>query len=268
MTRAVAPPPPRQLSALVLRLRPLGESDIMVDLFSREMGRVTGLAKGGKRSQKRFFGLLLAGHYLETSLLPGRRDDLWLLQGASLLASHLGLRQDYRRLLYAGPVLELLLRAAAPHDPHTGALDLALLTLARLERADEVPEMASALVIFLVRLLGEMGYGLALESCLHCGRPLAQVSQPRLSLAGGLACHQCPPQAQDRPVPPGLVKSLASALTLEPAALGRLSLSPALLRPGLGYLGDFWRQVIGHDLPSLGLAQDLAPPFPSPRKAI
>ncbi|MBI5523429.1 MAG: DNA repair protein RecO [Desulfarculus sp.] len=268
MSRALPPPEPRPLSALVLRLRPVGESDIMVDLFSRELGRVTGLAKGGKRSQKRFFGLLLAGHHLEVGLLPGRRDDLWLLQGARLLASHLGLRQDYRRLLHAGPVLELLLRAAAPHDPHPGALDLALMTLARLERAENVHEMASALVIFLARLLGEMGYGLALGSCLHCGRPLEQVAQPRLSLAGGLACQECPPQAQDRQVPPGLVKSLGSALSLGPPALGRLSLSPALLRPGLGYLGDFWRHVSGHDLPSLGLALDLLPPFPSRRKSL
>ncbi|MBI4799175.1 MAG: DNA repair protein RecO [Desulfarculus sp.] len=268
MTRAVALPEPRRFSALVLRLRPVGESDIMVDLFSRELGRLTGLAKGGKRSQKRFFGLLLAGHHLEVSLLPGRRDDLWLLQGARLIASHLGLRQDYRRLLCAGPVLELLLRAAAPHDPHPRALDLALMTLARLERAEDVHEMASALVIFLARLLGEMGYGLGLESCLHCGRPLAQVAAPRLSLAGGLACPQCPPTPHDRQVPPGLVKSLGSALSLEPPALGRLSLSPALLRPGLGFLSDFWRQVTGHDLPSLGLALDLLPPFPSRRKTL
>lgn len=268
MTGGAPSPEPRQLSALVLRLRPVGESDVMADLFSREMGRVTGLAKGGKRSQRRFFGLLLAGHHLELDLLPGRRDDLWLMQGARLIAGHLGLRQDYRRLLMAGPVLELLLRAAAPLDPHPAVLDLALLTLARLERAGQTPEMASALVIFLARLLGELGYGLALESCLHCGRPLAQVAAPRLSLAGGLACHQCPPQAHDRQAPPGLVKSLDSAQSLEPAALGRLRLSPALLRPGLSYLADFWRHVTGHDLPSLGLALDLLPPFPSRRKTL
>lgn len=268
MTHPVVPPEALGLAALVLRLRPVGESDLMVDMFSREMGRVTAMAKGGKRSQKRFFGLLLAGHHLEASLAAGRRGDLWLLQGARLLAGHVGIRQDYRRLLFAGPVLELLLRGAAPHDPHPLALDLALATLARLERADQPPEMASALVIFLARLLGEMGYGLGLESCLHCGRPLAQVAEPRLSLAGGLSCPQCPPQAQDRQVPPGLVRSMASALSLEPAALGRLSLSPALLRPGLAFLADFWRHIVGHDLPSLALAQELLPPFPSRRKRL
>jgi DNA repair protein RecO (recombination protein O) len=272
MTAAKPPQEPRRLAALVLRLRPLGESDLMVDLFSREMGRLSALAKGGKRSQKRFFGLLLAAHHLEVSLTPGRQGGLWLLEGARLLENHLGLRQDYRRLLAAGPVLELLLRATAAHDPHPGVLDLALFTLARLGRAGEPAEMASALVIFLARLLNELGYGLGLDSCLHCGRSLESIARPRLSLAGGLACAACPPAPRDRQVPPGLVKSLHSALALEPPALGRLSLSPALLRPALGFLGDFWRHVVGHDLPSLGLALELtstlASPFPSRRKTL
>lgn len=269
-----APPPrePRRLAALVLRLRPLGESDLMVDLFSRELGRLSALAKGGKRSQRRFFGLLLVGHHLEVSLLPGRQGGMWLLEGARLLANHLGLRQDYRRLLCAGPVLELLLRATASHDPHPMALDLALLILARLERANEPTEMASALVIFLTRLLAELGYGLGLETCLHCGQPLERIARPRLSLAGGLACADCPPTPRDRAVPPGLIKSLRSALALEPPALGRLSLSPALLRPALSFLGDFWRHVVGHDLPSLELALAQCPssasPFPSRRKSL
>lgn len=251
---------PRLLAALVLRLRPLGESDIMADLFTRELGRISALAKGGKRSRKRFFGLLESGHYLETSLTPSRQGGLWLLEGARLRANHLGLRQDYRRLILAGPVLELLLRATGPHDPHPGAHDLALATLARLDQGQEMAEMASVLVVFLLRLLGELGYGLELANCLHCGKPVARMSAPRLSQAGGLVCEACPHSPRERQVPPGLVKSLAAALELGPAALDRLRLAASLLPVALGFLGDFWRQVCGHDLPALTLAAQLLEP--------
>ena len=47
--------PSPALPGLVLRLRPLGESDLMVDAFTSSMGRITALAKGGKRSKQRFF---------------------------------------------------------------------------------------------------------------------------------------------------------------------------------------------------------------------
>lgn len=245
---------PRPASGLVLRLRPLGESDLLVDLFCKERGRLTALAKGGKRSKQRFFGVLLAGHLLQLSLAPGKAGDLWRLEAAAVLEAHLGLRQDFRRLLAAGPVLELLLRATAPHDPQPGVLELALITLARLQRGDEAAELASALVIFLVRLLDLLGYGLNLEACLACGRPAAEISEPRLSLAGGLSCPACPEAQGARPVLPGLIKSLAAARALEPASLARLRLAPTLLPSALAFLAAFWREIAGHDLPSLGLA--------------
>lgn len=246
--------PSRPATGLLLRLRPLGESDLLVDLFTREMGRLTALAKGGRRSKQRFFGVLLAGHVLRTSLVLGKGGDLWRLESAAVLEPHLGLRQDFHRLLAAGPVLELLLRATAPHDPLPGALELAQLTLARLAAAQEPADMASALVIFLTRLLALLGYGLNLQACLHCGRPATEVAQPRLSLAGGLVCPSCPQGQRDQPVPPGLVKSLRTALELEPAALARLRLAPALLPQALAFLAAFWRDIVGSDLPSLDIA--------------
>lgn len=247
---------PRRLHALLLRCRPLGESDLLLDFFSRELGRITAVAKGAKRSKRRFFGLLEIAHFLEIEVEPGKRGDLWLLLAARLTNPHLGLRQDWRRLLLAGPVLELLLRASAPHDPQPGALQLALDTLARLERGRGASESAAALAVFLLRLLNELGFAPRLEACLHCAKPAAQINEPRLSLDGGLVCPTCPPGRKAVAAPPGLVAFLRAAQTMEPAALGRLRLSPALARPGLVYLADFWREISGHDLPALGLALD------------
>lgn len=245
-----------QTTGLILRLRALGESDILVDLFTRGLGRATALAKGGKRSKKRFFGLLLTGHYLSLQLAPAPRGgDLWRLDSASLENAHLGLRRDYRRFLAAGPVLELLLRGAAVHDPQPEALDLALLTLARMERASVGRETASALVVFLVRLLSEMGYGLNLGECVHCGRPYQQGRGARLSPAGGLVCGCRPPERGSVDAPPGLVKGLAAGQGMEAPALSRLSLPQGLLAPALAFLSEFWRRVIGHDLSSLEAAR-------------
>jgi DNA repair protein RecO (recombination protein O) len=248
---------PARARGLVLRLRPGGESDLYLDLFTAELGRTTALAKGGKRSLKRFCGLLLTGHFLDLTLAPTKSGDLWRLEAAALINPHLGLRDHWQRWIMAGPVLELLLRAMAPHDPHPGALALALNTLARLERAEGRPEMGTALAVFLVRLLAELGYGLEFAHCLGCGKEADRVRQPRLSLAGGLVCEDCPPRHRERPAPPGLVKSLGAAMSLPPEALGRLRLSPALLTPALEYLGEFWREVTERDLHSLELAGDV-----------
>lgn len=253
-----AAPPSFHTQALVLQLNPQGESDIRLDLFTRERGRLSALAKGGKRSRRRFTGLLLLAHYLEVELRPPRRGgELMWLDGARLLLPFLGIRQDYRRFLAAAPVLELLLRATAEGDPQPAALELALLSLSRLEGADTAPEMLCALVVFLTRLLGELGYGLELRRCLRCGGAALEGRTARLSLEGGLVCGRCGGGRQVVQVPAGLVRGLAAAGSLEPEALARLSFTPGTLRPALEFLSRFWRQVTGRELPSLAAAAGL-----------
>ncbi len=253
---------PRRSEALILRLRGLGESDLLLDLFARDLGRVTALVKGGKRSQKRFFGLLLTGHLVDAHLTPATKgSDLWRLEAASLLTAHVGLRLDFRRLIAAAPVWELLLRCTAPQDPHAPALDLALATLSRLERADDQAELAAGLIVFLTRLLKELGYGLCLDICLVCGRPHAKAKAAHLSLAGGLVCGLCPHESVSHggaavwEVPAGLVKGMAAAQELDMGSLGRLRFPASVLKPGLAYLCEFWRRVAGRDLASLEVAQ-------------
>lgn len=237
----------------MLRLRSLGESDLLLDVFSDRLGRLTCVAKGGRRSKKRFFGLLLTAHLLEVQIGPTRKGgDLWRLDSARLLERHLGLRQRWRRLLAAAPVLELLLRATAAMDPSPPALELSLVTLTRMQAAPTRRELGSALLAHLTRLLGVMGYGLGLSACVACGRPAAEIKTPRLSLEGGLACAACAPRGVA--AAPGLLGAMAAAQSLEPRALGRLCFPPASLAPGLAFGAEFWRRVAGHDLPSLGLA--------------
>ncbi|WP_197281998.1 DNA repair protein RecO [Dethiosulfatarculus sandiegensis] len=239
----------------MLRLSQLAESDMLVDLFTSEKGRITALAKGGKRSRKRFFGLLLTGHLLEIELLPSKKGgSLWLLAGARIMQNHLGLREDFRRFMASGPVLEILLRGTPAMDPMPQVLELAKATLARLSLAKGKAQTGSALVVFLTRLLALLGYRLHLSSCLVCGRPIKHNRECRLSLAGGHVCPHCRDNRFGVIVPAGLAKGLETAANLEVNALNRLSFSKAHLNPAMTFLTRFWQETLGHDLPSLGLA--------------
>lgn len=250
---------PIVVRALVLRLRSLGESDLLVDVFSDGLGRLTCVAKGGRKSKRRFFGLLLFAHLLELQLAPTKKGgDLWRLESARLVERYLGLRGQWRRLLTAGPVLELLLRATAAMDPSPPVFNLSLLTLARIEHAPTRRQLASALLAHLTRLLSLMGFGLNLDQCLACAKPAAEISQPRLCLDGGIACAGCPPRGKE--TGPELIEALSAAQSLDVEGLADLNFPPDELDRALAFLSAFWQRVAGNDLPSLALAMRAVAP--------
>ncbi|WP_449246892.1 DNA repair protein RecO [Desulfarculus baarsii] len=247
---------PTKDQALTLRLRELGESDLLVDFFGRRIGRGTAIAKGARRSRKRFFGLLLVGHLLELELWPSKSGDLWRLEAAWLLENHQALRADWRRWLFGAPVLELLLRATASHDPHPAALDLALRALSACGQASDKKLLASRLLVFCLLLANELGYGLSLERCVRCGRPVLDEPGLALSPEGGLVCCQCPAGPRARPLAPGLRQGLRTALALPADKKDRLAFPLPLAREGLAFMHQYWAETIGADLGALTVAVD------------
>lgn len=233
---------------LILRIRPWRESDLLLDMFSDQHGRITALAKGGRRSLRRFSGQLITGQLLSLDLQPGKNSDLWLLKQTGLLATYLGLREDYRRWLAAGPVLETLLRGTAPGHCQPMVLYLALISLKRLALSQNRQERQTALLIYLNRFLQEIGFALYLDACLLCGKSLEQ-TPASLSLQGGAICLNC--LSANAVAPRGLISSLRAAQKMPLDALNRLGFTKTSLPLGLEFISNFARSILAHDLPSL-----------------
>ena len=60
--------------AIVLRSRAHGESDKIVTFLTRDWGKVTGIAKGAKRSRHRFVNVLEAFTQVQLRFRPGRAE--------------------------------------------------------------------------------------------------------------------------------------------------------------------------------------------------
>ncbi len=249
----------RTTIGMILRLRELGESDLLVDLYTGPMGRLTAIAKGARRSQKRFFGLLLVGHLIEAQLVKGKSGDLWRLDSAKVVHTYAPLRAQWSRWLFAAPVLELLLRITAAHDPSEGLLSLADNTLQRICSLKEQRLMASSLLIFTVVLVQKLGFGLSFEYCVRCGQRVEPSDNIRLSLEGGVVCSQCPAPQNCHTVPQGLVKGMSAARDIAPDQRGRLAFPLSVGVPGLRFMTDYLQTICGRDIQSLGVLLDDLP---------
>jgi DNA repair protein RecO (recombination protein O) len=146
--RAGAPP----LAAYVLHRYDWSESSLIVDLFTRELGRVVVAAKGAKRPTSQLRAVLRPFQRLHASLgrtAPGA--EVHNLRGAEWAG---GVPLAGGDALFSGFYLnELLMKLLAREDPHPTLWDAYADTLGQLGADSE----AAALRAFELRLLREIG---------------------------------------------------------------------------------------------------------------
>jgi DNA repair protein RecO (recombination protein O) len=168
-------------AAYVLHSRRYGNSSLIVDLMTREEGRVACIAKGALRP-RRTEATLQSFHPLLASL-RGRGEVLTLTRVESAGAA---LRLTGRNL-YCGLYLnELLLKLTARNDACPPLFDdyaLAVQALAAAQSAEPV------LRRFEVRLLEHLGLGLSLELDSR-GQPVSADSRYNYSVGTGPVCDR------------------------------------------------------------------------------
>lgn len=95
--------------AIILKRISYGESDHIVSFFSKQHGRMSGIAKSAKKSQKRFGSSLEPGTVAELSFQKGKGDLFFLKEAKTDLVS-VGLSKSYIKSAVLQFFLELSLR--------------------------------------------------------------------------------------------------------------------------------------------------------------
>ena len=155
-TRAVRPS--TLFAAFVLHRYDWSESSLILDLFTREQGRLAIAAKGAKRPYSQLRSVLLPFQRITVSLGKVAARD----EGASEVQTLRGAEWAGGAAMLTGAALfsgfylnELLMKLLARHDPHAALFDAYASTLPELA-ADETQAQA-ALRSFELTLLRQIG---------------------------------------------------------------------------------------------------------------
>ena len=151
--------------AFVLHSHPFRETSLILDVFSRDHGRLAIVARGARRPRSALRGLLMGFQPLELSWFG--KGEVRTLHSAEWLG---GQPQLGGTALLCGFYLnELLLNLMARDDPHEQLFDYYRQTLQRLaHEADH----AAILRSFEKRMLQELGYALLLEREAGTDKPI------------------------------------------------------------------------------------------------
>lgn len=235
------------VEAFVAHRRDLGETDKLLVLFSREMGRLSAIARGARKPGSPLAGSTDALCFAKYHLARGRQFDY--MTQAQPLRTFAHLRSDLLRTACALELAEIIERALGDHQPNEAVYDLALLSMELLDGASDPAAVSAWSELHLMRLLG---YHPRLNDCASCHRQLP----PRAafsSSAGGLLCRACSEGRRD-------ALGLSAAAVAEIRALAAAQSPP----PSLEACGALrrvyrtvWQHVLDSDLRSANFLDDL-----------
>ena len=151
--------------AFVLHHHVYGETSLLLEILSRQHGRLGLIAKGARRPKSVLRATLIPFQLLAVNF--SGRGELPTLSNAEPLAPAAPLAGE---ALYCGLYLnELLMRLLHRHDPHERLFQSYAKALQDLAKNTN---LESALRLFEKRLLDEIGYGLVLDHSVDNGLPV------------------------------------------------------------------------------------------------
>ena len=211
--------------AIVLKVTDYGESDKIVTFYTQHFGKLKAIAKGAKRSKKRFVNKLEFFSLLDITIVPSRFSTLGRIDNASLVNPFVSLRENYHRFTAAMLVCELIDQWTRENDSDDPLFQLLCWCLHELATRDSIAE---TVIFFQIKMLDILGMGLMLENCLVCGTmdptPPSFYFSPAQS---GIICSHCG-QTNDVgliPISMSAIKSMQMARSLPLTRLHRLKIS-------------------------------------------
>ena len=205
-------------TAIVLRAVNYGEADRIVTLFGRDTGRLLALARGARKSQRRFAGGLSLCALGSAAIRERAGAELVTLERFDATESHAALGSDVARMAHAAYAAELVGKLCAPRQVEPAVFDW---MAAFLRFLDGDGASAERLRVFEIGLLSGLGFGPVLDTCAVCGggnfagRTAAEIAFRWDPDRGGAVCTLC--ARGGRPVPAAVREAL---IRLSRTALG------------------------------------------------
>jgi DNA repair protein RecO (recombination protein O) len=203
-----------------LRRTDFGESDLILSLYCRSLGKLSALARAGRRSRKRFGAALGLFTLSEVSLSAKPKSEMWTLLAAEPRRSFDSLAHDVTAMAHGSYGTELVRELSADEHPDPEVFDLLVELYESLHQSGP---RAGRLRVFEMRLLEALGLAPIVRFCASCQRedldPGACLDPER----GGVVCSKCAPDARGygvRPLSGKTIEFLAQAQALRELSQG------------------------------------------------
>jgi len=243
---------------IVLRLIDYAESDRIVSFLTEDFGKLTGIAKGARKSRKRFANALEPFTCLAVVFSKKKSAKMAFIEEAAIVDHYPCIRENLAKTLTAAYFMDLVDQFLLEGKRNPEIFHLIRDFLLLLEKEKYAENMVR---FFELRFLRLAGYEPVLDRCTSCSKPLQASSAYFFSPStGGLRCPLCADRLGSTdgiPVSVGSVKTLLLGKDSDPAFLNRISMTDQCARECHRLLSGFIRYLLGKELKSLNVLNEV-----------
>lgn len=214
-----------RVEGIVIRSVEYGEGDLIVTLFTGELGKVGVMVRGAKKTRSRHAAVTQLYTYGEYVYFKSNTGTLGTLNNAEMLNAFPGIRGDLRSSAYAAYFAEMTDRFVPDNEASEYLFEQLKAAYESLSSGKD-PQIVAFLLE--MKLFQFAGVAPVTDACAVCGRTLELEQASFWSVtAGGLVCGRCANDPSDRqPLPPGALKLLPLLQRADLRRIGGISVKP------------------------------------------
>jgi DNA repair protein RecO (recombination protein O) len=172
--------------AFLIRKIQYGEADYILTLFTKDFGKIRGLAKNAKKSRKRFGGRLEPFVHLRVRFRE-RPDGMKFIEDSETTQVFLSLMEDIGLFTWGSFILENVDILLPEEEPNEKMFELLVQTLSDL---DSKKNPLTIILKFQISALSLSGYKPNFDVCTKCGKPIEENAFFSIK-KGGVLCNDC-----------------------------------------------------------------------------
>lgn len=176
----------RTVEAVILHHKDYSEADRFVSFFSRESGKIRGLAKGVRKMRSRKAAYLQP--FMHSKLVLARGKTFWIITQADAIHQNLAIRDSLLKTGQAAYAMELVDRFSIEEEPSPTVFRLLVDTLKRI---NDLEDVFNTMRFFELRMLEHAGFRPNLTECTDCGNAIIAQDQFFSTAKGGVLCPKC-----------------------------------------------------------------------------
>ena len=245
----------RKTEAVVVQCTDFGEADLIVTLYTSELGKIRCIAKGARKSKRRFMNTLQPLSYIRVVFAEGR-GGLVRIDQADIIQPFFRISEDIFKVLCGFYWMELISEMTVEREANVG---LFCHLIRSLEMLDEMTPRDEELRFFELRLLDLLGYRPRLSECTVCSQNIAMERTHWFSFRhGGVVCLKCRDRTPGAiPVSEETVRAMETVIDMESDAVRGIEFSLTARSESKKILPRFIQYQLGKGLKSLRVMEEI-----------